>query len=479
MRANRHFPHAVCVAVLAALVALLALQSGRRFLDEDELEHLNSAYFVSRGETIYGSFFENHPPLTAAMLQPVVRGTEDPETMILRSRWLMLVLSVATLAVVGVVAWPLGGWLTSLLAAVLLVSNVFFFQKAIEVRPDVPALLCLVSGLAILPLAVSSGRWRAPFAAGALLCMSALFTPKTVFAAGGAVSGACVAAWAGASTGRFRATIGVLARTGIGAAAVAAVAAGIMAWRGILSGFMSDVIGTSLRLTIDNPSAFRWFYLKTTVGTNAVAWALAILGTVMLLRGRGEGGSGRAEILSCSLVGGLIGLFVIRVPLRQYFLTFLPQLAVAGAVGAAAVVRLASEKRSHTVGGVVLAAILLGAAVPPIVSLRAETETMGAQLDAIDEVRKVTSRDDRVLDCWSGLYLTRLPAYRYFYLNSDVRRLLPPGQLERDLTRVLQDPRVRVVIFDDECAKLPAAVTQSIDEQFSPIPDFPFLRLRR
>ena len=77
--------------VLISLLGFRMALGPDRFLDNDELVHLNGAYFISQGETIYGSFFENHPPLLAWALQPIVRSTDSPETMISRARILILI----------------------------------------------------------------------------------------------------------------------------------------------------------------------------------------------------------------------------------------------------------------------------------------------------------------------------------------------------------------------------------------------------
>jgi len=144
--------------VLLAMLWLQGREAGRRNIDNDELEHLNGAYFTTRGETLYGSIYENHPPLTAVLLQPVVRSSDIPQVLIVRGRWVMLALSAVLLAAVARFAWYAGGWPSAILAATLLLAHPFYFDKFMEVRPDVPAIVLLVVGFHPLLYAASTGR---------------------------------------------------------------------------------------------------------------------------------------------------------------------------------------------------------------------------------------------------------------------------------------------------------------------------------
>ncbi len=102
---------------------------------------------------------------------------------------------------------------------------------------------------------------------------------------------------------------------------------------------------------------------------------------------------------------------------------------------------------------------------------------MGIEIDIMREVLAVTKPGDRVFDCWTGLYLTRLPAYRYFFLNADVQRLLDARQMEEDLLRALDDPGVTAVILDDFVLELPISVQNKIRLDFPNIKDLGILGL--
>jgi hypothetical protein len=101
---------------------------------------------------------------------------------------------------------------------------------------------------------------------------------------------------------------------------------------------------------------------------------------------------------------------------------------------------------------------------------------MDAQLRTINTVVALTSPDDRVFDSGTGLYLTRLPAYRYFYLNTDVLRLRPPEEWTREVLAALQNPRVKVAFAEDF---LPGPIVEFVRDRFAPIPECEPARLRR
>lgn len=462
---------------LAALLAVaFQVETAQvRYLDADELEHLNAAWLVSKGGTLYEDVFENHPPLMALLLQPIVRSAAGPEAMVHSARGAMLALALATLVVVGWIAARLGGLACAASAVLLLATHTFFFQKGLEVRPDVPALLLIAVALALLALRPGAMSW---LAAGALLGLAALFTPKVVYAGAGAALGSAVAGSIAAERGRFAAAMRALGWIALGGGIVAGIAALAMARDGILGGFVSDVLGTSLRMRIDDASAFRVHYLLTTLRANPAMWALALFGVIAASRVRDRVAPTSTWVLGASLAAGVVGLFLIQAPMRQYFLTFLVPVACFGALGAVRIVAWSASVRRGA-GALVLAAVVAAVLVPPALELRRDAGTMQDQLGILTKVLELTGPEDRVFDCWTGLYLTRRPASRHFYLNTDVQRLLGPGALEAEVLPALRNPEVRLVISDEDCGHLPSSIQSYVQQEFAPVPGWPFLLLRR
>lgn len=476
-------PRAVA-ATLAALAAAALLvtvlvhlrAAGQRFIDTDELEHLNAACFVARGETLYGSVFENHPPLTVALLQPVVRSSDDPGTLLMRGRLLSVAAALATLFVVARLGRGLAGWPGAALAPLLLSCHTFFAERSIEVRPDVHAMLLSTLALAALIGGLARGDARRLCLGGALFALAGFFTPKVVYAAAGATLGAVFAS-RGPGGSRLRARAGTLAWIGLGAGLVTAVAILEMARRGMLAGFVQDCLVVSTRMTIDDPAAFRRNLLGRTLRENPAHWILGLAGLAVFLRVQGKGLRPAGAVLGFGLIAGFAGLFHIQAPLRQYYLSFLPPLALAAAIGLVALLGQVGRSLGAAASWSALFLGLGACLFPPGSHLLRKQVSKDMQLAVIEKVREITGERDRVLDCWSGLYLTRLPAYRYFYLNSDLLRLLDPTVLERELHACLDDPAVKVVITGRHY-RLPASVRDRVEQEFLPVKRFPILRLR-
>jgi hypothetical protein len=293
---------------------------------------------------------------------------------------------------------------------------------------------------------------------------------------------------------------------------ICAIGAAILAAFGVLDGFIRDVLVTSARMTIDDLEFMRNSLLRDSLKQNPALWAAGVAGAILVARQwwvrRGKVGGVRARmktgedvrtepktaedvrtgaksaedarirvasILLASWVTGFAGLFLIRAPLWQYYLTFLPQLALLATISCAALVL-----RAHRGGPIrawIVAILLLASSLAPPALTLARFQPMGIEIEIMHEVLEVTEPGDRVFDCWTGLYLTRMPAYRYFFLNADVQRLLDPKQMEADLLRVLDQPDVTAVILDDFVLELPIAVQNKIRGDFPDIQDFGILGL--
>jgi 4-amino-4-deoxy-L-arabinose transferase-like glycosyltransferase len=455
----------VPAAILVLWVGFRGALATERFLDADELVHMNAAWFVSRGETIYVDFFENHPPLMALLLQPVVRSSGSAEVLIDRGRALVFLLGLAILLAVADLAHRVDGTLAAWTAPALLAGHTFFVQKTLEIRPDVPALLLFCLALCALARGVGSRSWRWPFFAGALLCAAGLFTPKVIYAAAGASAAAALAA-AESSPRRGALQLGWIL---LGGAAVAGLAFAEMAREGILAGFFADAVQQSLRITIDDPGRFRWLYLKTTAWVDGALWSVAAAGALIAWRRSSPPARGELWILAGSFLAGGLAPVLISAPMRQVFLPLLPAAAVFGSLGLVAGARAIATRYGNPAAAGALLLALLAIAAAPFGHLARTTPPMDRQLRILEQVLEASGPGERVFDCFSGLYLTRLHAHRYFYLNSDIQRLLAPEELERGVSRALEDPAVRLVLMDRDCRRLPAPVQRSIRNRFAPL----------
>jgi hypothetical protein len=168
------------LALSLLIGVVLLIQTRCRGIDPDELEHIHAACAVSWGELPYRDFFEHHAPGLYYLLQPIIHmtGTELPA--LWWSRLLMWFAGIATLALTAAIANRLAGKTAAAVAPALLGCTTIFFWKAIEVRPDVPAmfLLTLAAYVAIASRTRCSGL--AAVLIGFLLGLATLFTQKAI-----------------------------------------------------------------------------------------------------------------------------------------------------------------------------------------------------------------------------------------------------------------------------------------------------------
>lgn len=482
--------------LLGAAILLRVSITPTRFLDVDELEHLNAAYAIAHGESLYGSLFENHPPLLVWSLQPLVRSGLEAEALIRAARWWMLVPCLGILAITALLGRRLGGLDGALSAPLFLLSAAFFFEKGVEVRPDVPGALFVL--LALLLLSRGERRWWV--AAGCCLGIAGFFTPKAIFAALGMLMGRAVHDWSRSRRNRSGEspeaipparwpalrTLAPVAWAGISAAISGTMVVAALFFEGQLAGFWADCVEASARMTIDDPWAMRWALLGGAVlRGNPALWLLGTGGAAALLAGAwrsrhlppGHPAGGEECALRfmvpLSLAGAIAGFFVMNAPLRQYFLFLLPQLAIAASWAAGTIVGAIRSRRWAPAAAL---AVLVGMLLPPWTVIW-PVQRQGVEIEVLRTVLKTARPEERVLDLWSGLYVTRLPAYRYFFLNSDVIRLLPPERLASDLERVLDDPRLAVVIVDDHLRLLPSSAQRRIRAEFTLVTDYGFLEV--
>jgi hypothetical protein len=396
--------------------------------------------------------------------------------MIRASRWIMFAVTVLTL--VAVAAWS-GAWLGPLgavTAPLLLLTNPFFRTKMIEVRPDVPATLLFVLACLALARGVDLRRWRIVCSGGVLFAAAGLFTPKPIFGAAGAVLGG---AWAllRANPSRWRVDAARYGAAVLGGAlsAGAIVAIALLA-AGNLRGFVDDCIVLGSQVRVNDVEGLRDVVLIQALVRSPGFWLLVVAGALLPT---GRAPAGNAWVLRGAILGGAAGVFVINAPLHQYYLTVI---APGALLGARAIAALTSPEirgttaakavpmrvRTRILAGALVAAAAVASSAPALrYTVENSRRTMQAQLQRMSRILALTRPGDRVLDHWTGLYLTRLPAYHYFYLNSDILRLIPRQRLEDDLTRLLDEGRLQLYIPDPHSRLLPPTVLARLQSAFS------------
>jgi len=465
------------VAIGAFLLARLPVLSRREF-DPDELEHAHAAWCLFRGMIPYRDFFEHHTPWYYYLLRPLFNwfpvdsSFEAAKQFLVVGRVLSLGLAVLSLLLVATMGrlWRgSSGDLTPSptpstsgaddipwagpVAALLLVSQPVFLQKTLEMRPDVLALPFLLGALALLLRGMAHGenaasvRLRWFVAAGMCLGAAIMCTQKMLFVLPGL--GVGLALWALSHAARLR-TLGrstlrpTLACLAFGAGLCLPVA---LTWVGFAAaGAGQEFVTNNFLLNAHWRPATTNQGLKFVL-TSAPMLALAALGVgAFLARLRAPTARDhRGVMLLCTLVGLFLGVAVVPVAQRQYYLMPLPIACLFATRGLAFLfVRLSPSRRSWF-----LFLATVGLAVQPVLALRgAYREKNDLQLARLRQVFDRTAPTDVVMDGWQGLGVFRPHAVYHFFLHGEVISMLTPAQLQAyldGLERGIIQPRMIAV----------------------------------
>jgi len=325
-----------------------------------------------------------------------------------------------------------------------------FFHKTLEIRPDVLALPFFLAGLFFLlrGLATSTDgarrslRW---FLAGGLgLGAAIMCTQKMLFVLPGVLAG--LGLWlvfartqAGPRSRILRAAafvLGIAVPAGLTWAAFSLQHAGgpFIANNFLLNAKWKHVVHEQLLRVLE---------------TSWPVLVLALLGaSVGLYRFiRSEQRHYGDILLLCTLVGLVVGILVVPVAHRQYYLMLLPIVCLFAAKGLLFLIERARERARAWL--LVLATMSL--LVLPVLDLRdAFSERNDGQLARLRYVFESTQPTDVVMDGWEGTGIFRPHAFYYFFIHEELVDMLAPERVDAYVDALESGKiRPRLIAMDD------------------------------
>jgi hypothetical protein len=449
-----------CCALLALLPWLLQLRLlGVRNYDPDELQHVHGAYSIANGLLPYRDYFEHHTPLLPLLLAPLTRlfavetSSGQALAFLTFARGLMWVVTGMVLMLAFRLARPLFGLRAAWLAVALLANCWLFFDKTLEIRPDVPACALLVAALLLLARALRARVGMDYVSAGLAFGLGLMFTQKLVLVLVGLLPGLWLAG----------APLLAFAAFGFGCAIPVAAVLLYFALRGGLLAFVECNLLVNLRWQAGfAPGAILRDEL---LAPNSGLAFFAVLGLALALR-RPRAASGAVALAG---LGGFAGLWLVQVPWQQYYLTFLP---VAALLGGFALASASERLAARRVAPQLLALpVLLLACAQPLPLLRAQLGRSNADKQAsIRFVIENTAPGESVLDGYTGVGVFRPHAWRFFFLHAELRQMLSDAE-RRELLLGLQRGTIapRLLSFDGHSSRVSPEVTALFEREYAPV----------
>ncbi|MES2790031.1 MAG: glycosyltransferase family 39 protein [Planctomycetota bacterium] len=339
--------HSGCWLLLLIPLILQFVTVHSRGIDPDEFEHLHAAFSVWNGLLPYRDFFEHHSPALYYLLQPAF-WIYGPELNVLwLGRAIMCVMSCATVAMTWRLARHWKGEFVAWTGSLLLAWSSVFVLKGSELRPDVPACLCLTWMTYLTVRAFDSPRFRDWLGIGLLGGVATLFTQKSIVPVVALAVSVVVARGMycrpaardlpqtfPASEHRAGSWISLkhmlpFMGIGLGGSLIWGLLLLTFARYGALNDLLAGAVLQLVRMPIQSE---RWEHLRPTIAADFTLWLAGGFLLVLAFREAiSRKGDARSIVVAGTLAGSLVSLTWVKAVYPQYVLLWLPVLAIAAA----------------------------------------------------------------------------------------------------------------------------------------------------
>ncbi len=524
----------LAAAVALVLIALTFIFRAHlvfvRYTDPDEMEHLHAAFSIFRGLVPGRDFFQHHMPLYYYFLAPSFLLGVSP-TLIYVARGISQIFTLCILFVTFQIARRLFNRTVAWISTLWLSYNFIFLWRTMEIRPDVPALLLFLITLNLLLKGYQDQRKIRWFFGGVTLGAAFLCTQKIAFPMIGILAAIIYRIIRGSPLQKTK--LLQFFSFIIGCIFPLLIIMSYFLFQGVLPEIWRNTILAILRWQRRVPP----WHLKTLVFFNPFFCVWGVIGFFGAIkksldrRGFGEG----HFLLLVTALSTVLGSWIIIVSWPEYYLLFIPLLAIYAASGLSNFYTaiMNGSPMLRLAGWVIL---LISGIVPPLLlkfSVRYSFElplgdlTIGMVLTvmfliitlylllsrkmkwkkvipfflglailvrpfmalacyhlsdnrnwlgALRHLMEITGPEDRVLDGWTGLGVFRPHAYYYYYLHEGVLMWLDEREKGEDLLAALREHPPALVISGPYLEQLSPAVRDYIGDHYGPVsPGHPFL----
>jgi 4-amino-4-deoxy-L-arabinose transferase-like glycosyltransferase len=479
------------IATAGFLVAWIPVISLRAF-DPDEFEHAHAAWCLSKGMVLYKDFFEHHTPWYYYALSPFFRwfsvdaSLESARHFLVFGRALSLLLTLASAVLTILIGSRWQERRVGLLAALFLVGQPVFFEKAVEMRPDVMALPFFLAALWLLLRGLDQDADPAArrhlhfFAGGLCLGAAVMCTQKMLFVLPGLLASLGLwSLWFGRRSRRD--LLGRVLSTAALLAGVAVPALGTWAGFGIQHAG-GEFITNNFLLN----AKWRTVVFEQLVRVIETSWPILVLALIgasescyRLLRA-GERGYG-ALLLLGTLLGLIAGILVVPVAHRQYYLMPFPIACLFAARGLSFLVGWVCGPDHEGVRSWLLVLATIPLSILPVQDVRdAFSQRNDRQLARLAYVFESTKPTDLVMDGWEGTGVFRPHALHNFFLHDEMLDMLSRKQVDAYLD-ALESGRIRprLIAMDQRLFRLGSRFVRFVKTNYVAHDEFFYLRKDR
>ena len=463
---NLSLSHKIIIALIAIAFILRLPIILERYINPDEFEHIHAIRCVCHGMLPYRDFFEHHTPLLYFLLSPIYPLSGDNTSTIFLLRIFMLIFAFGILYLTYTLSRLLYDSTVALYAVFFLSYETVFLDRTIEVRPDVPAVFFCIFAMIFLISAVGNGKRdteRIKYSAlsGMMLAAAFLFTQKTFFIAAGIFLSLLL----------LRLTkkhFHILLWFGIGLAGPVGIITLYFLFNGAIDDFIyrNFLMNMSWQQIVPPERFLKIFFTKDTFFT-IFGLAGLIIATLRSFKKKERSYTNLIPLFSTYCA--ILGIFIIPVPYTQYFLFFIPLMAMYCGVSLRG---LTKYKIFHNNKNPLPALILLLCVV--MLPLKHELDQFMAsgysnkkQLKEISFILKNTNAGDSVFEGWRGVGAFRDHAYYYYFLHGEICHMLTDKELSTDIVEALQKKKPKFVIYDSNMRTLSPDVTDYIMKNYA------------
>jgi hypothetical protein len=465
---------------LFSIIMRVALTLNRE-LDIDEFQHLHAAWMVSQHYAIYKDFWENHTPLFYYFLIPLFRLHKEGPGLVLIARVIMSSMAFGILALTYALARMNRARKTSFLAVLILSYMFIFVQKSIEVRPDQLLVILWLASLWLSIRALSNRQRLRFFAAGFLLGIAFLFSPKALLPYAAMSFTFLIQSYLRNSQRAFVRFLKIQGGYTMGFLIPVTVCLAIFYHAGALKPMMTLTVLENFTY----PNIYRPTYLLEL--RNICFFLLATAGLILYLRNLSKSSlTANANELVLLLPGLfllIVFLFAMRAPYSQSVLLFAPILAIYGAEALKQSIdailtpssnsKIAETKQMNFrpknllfFAGTVAAGLIIPCSML-LLKARPFSRTNADQFKRMEYVLARTSATDAIFDGKSA-YVFRPQAYFYSSLYQAILWRIQRGEITQDIPQSMVRTNCKVVIYDERVATLPQPVQVFLRDNYRP-----------